>query len=191
MRVRILTAITAVLVMVAACDKSPAGTNALYPQKDDPDNLKGLLDAIVKASEGGDAKKAGALTRGLIPTEAAYKKALADNVPPAVMAKMLDNVKKLPADDSALAGLIRRGDSTQSQINVHGATPEEIQAGSTPAAGEFPGGVREHAGLLRAGLRFYEAEFVAPGEDLGMKYHLFFWDGAQWRMLGPIWRSLE
>jgi len=41
------------------------------------------------------------------------------------------------------------------------------------------------------GLRFYEAEFVAPGEELGMKYHLLFWDGSRWRMLGPIWRMLE
>jgi hypothetical protein len=191
MRARILAAIAVVLAAAAACDRSHGGSGALYPQKDDPANLAGLLDAIVKASESGDAKKAGALTRGLIPTEAAYKKAFEDHVPPAVLARMLANVKQLPPDDSALAGLIRRGDSTQSQINVHGATPEEIQAGATPAAREFPGDARRHAGLLRPGVRFYEAEFVAPGEDLGMKYHLFFWDGAGWRMLGPIWRSLD
>lgn len=191
MRARILAAITVVLATAAACDRSPGGRAALYPQKDDPGNLAGLLDAIVKASEGGDAKKAGALTRGLIPSEAAYKRAFKDDVPPAVLGQMLANVKQLPRDDGALAGLIRRGDSTQSRINVHGATPEEIQAGATPAAREFPADAQRHAGLLRPGVRFYEAEFVAPGEDLGMKYHLFFWDGGQWRMLGPIWRSLD
>ena len=178
-------------VLAAACEKGPEGTNTLYAQKDDPENLKGLLDTIVKASEGGDARRAGALTRGLIPTESAYRKALAEDAPPAVLGKLVSNLKLLPADDTALASAIRRGDPTQTVINVHGATPEEIQAGSTPASGEFPGGAREKAGLLRPGLRFYEAEFVAPGEDLGMKFHLFFWDGSQWRMLGPIWRSLE
>lgn len=179
------------IALGAACEKGPGGTNALYSQKDDPDNLKGLLDTIVKASEGGDARRAGALTRGLIPTEAAYRKALAEDAPPAVLGKLVSNLKLLPTDDTALASLIHRGDPTQTGINVHGATPEEIQAGSSPASGEFPGGAREKAAVLRPGLRFYEAEFVAPGENLGMKFHLFFWDGSQWRMLGPIWRTLE
>ena len=192
MRVGLRVALIAVSsVLAAACEKGPEGTNSLYAQKDDPDNLKGLLDTIVKASEGGDARRAGALTRGLIPTEAAYRKALAEGAPPAVLGKLVSNLKLLPTDDTALASLIHRGDPTQTQINVHGATPEEILAGSTPPAREFPGGAKDRAGLLRAGLRFYEAEFVAPGEELGMKYHLFFWDGGQWRMLGPLWRTLE
>lgn len=183
--------LTVVMIVAAACEKGPEGTNALYPQKDDPDNLVGLLETIVKAAESGDVVKAGALTRGLIPTEAAYRKALKEDVPGAVLGKLVENLKLLPPDDTALADLIHRGDPTQTRINVHGATPEEIQAGSTPASGEFPGGAKDRAGLLRPGLRFYEAEFVAPGEDLGMKFHLFFWDGSQWRMLGPIWRSLD
>ena len=24
-----------------------------------------------------------------------------------------------------------------------------------------------------------------------MKYHLFYWDGKQWSMLGPVWRVLD
>ena len=180
-----------VLVIAAACEKGPEGTNGPYPQKDDPENLAGLLETIAGAAEKGDAKKAGALTRALIPDAGAYRKALREDVPKAVLDALVGNLAMLPADDARLATLIRRGDPTQTRVNVHGATPEEIQAGTTPAAGEFPGGARDRAGLLRPGLRFYEAEFVAPGEDLGMKYHLFFWDGSRWRMLGPIWRSLE
>lgn len=179
------------MVIGIACQKGPEGTGGLYAQKDDPDNLEGLLAFIVKTAEAGDAKLAGRLTRGLIPDAGGYRTALRKDVPAAVMARMVANLESLPSDDARFADLIHRGDPTQTQINVHGATPEEIQAGSTPASGEFPGGAKENAGLLRPGLRFYEAEFVAPGEDLGMKYHLFFWDGAQWRMLGPIWRSLE
>lgn len=183
--------IAVALLAAIGCQKEGSGVAGLYVQKDDPDNLGGLLDTIAKAAEAGDAKKAGALTRSLIPDQAGYRKAFAANVPPAVLGRFADAVKQLPADDAQLAGLIHRGDPTQSQVKVHGATPEEIQGGSTPAAGEFPGGVKENAGLLRPGLRFYEAEFVAPGEEVGMKYHLFFWDGSRWRMLGPIWRTLE
>jgi hypothetical protein len=24
-----------------------------------------------------------------------------------------------------------------------------------------------------------------------MKFHLFYWDGAQWTMLGPVWRFVQ
>jgi hypothetical protein len=178
-----------VLIWVG-CQKAPDGTDSLYPYKDDPENLAGLLETIAKTAEAGDAKKAGALTRALIPDEAGYRKALAEDVPPEVLARLLGSLKMVPADDAELGKLIRRGDPSQTRVNVHGATREEIEAGATPAAGEFPGGVAENVRLLRPGLRFYEAEFVAPGEDFGMKYHLFFWDGKRWRMLGPIWRSL-
>ena len=30
-----------------------------------------------------------------------------------------------------------------------------------------------------------------PGKDSGMKYHLIYWDGRQWMMLGPVWRVME
>ena len=179
-----------VLVIAAACGKGSGGTKDSYPQKDDPENLAGLLQTIAGAAENGDAKKAGAMTRALIPDAGAYRKALREDVPKEVLDRLVGNLAMLPTDDARLATLIRRGDPTQTRVNVHGATPEEIQAGATPAAGEFRD-ARDKAGLLRPGLRFYEAEFVAHGEDHGMNYHLFFWDGSRWRMLGPIWRSLE
>ncbi len=183
--------VAAILVIGIACGRGSAGTNDLYPQKDEPANLAGLLDTIARAAESGDAKKAGALTRGLIPGQAACKQALRPDVPPALLAALVDRLKVLPADDATLGRLIHRGDPTQTRVNVHGATPEEIAAGATPASGEFPPDAKAKAGLLRPGLRFYEAEFVAPGEDFGMKYHLFFWDGDRWRMLGPIWQVLD
>jgi hypothetical protein len=40
-------------------------------------------------------------------------------------------------------------------------------------------------------MTFYEVEFVPPGKDLGMKFHLFYWDGSQWTMLGPVWRVIK
>ncbi len=179
----------ATVMALAGCQKEGDGVSALYAEKDAPENLAGLLDTIAKSAEAGDAKKAGALTRSLIPDESAYRKAFKPDIPPVVLGRFVEAMKQLPPDDTRLAGLIHRGDPTQTVVHVHGATPEEILGGTTPAAGEFPGGAKDNAGLLRPGLRFYEAEFVAPGEELGMKYHLFFWDGSRWRMLGPIWRS--
>jgi hypothetical protein len=44
--------------------------------------------------------------------------------------------------------------------------------------------------MLRPRMTFYEVELVKPGETAGMVYHLFFWDGAQWTMLGPVWRMI-
>ena len=38
---------------------------------------------------------------------------------------------------------------------------------------------------------FYEVEYFMAGTDSGMKYHLIYWDGRQWTMLGPVWRVMK
>jgi hypothetical protein len=186
--VKLVLCAAVAFVAIACGSKGGAGDgDALFTQADTPDNLKGLLDTLVKASEGGDAKKAAALTRNLIPDEAALKKALKDDAGEMVK-KLADAVKQIPADDAAVAKMMRRGEADRTEIQVHGATTEEIAAG----AKEVPGGAVDAAKtILRPGMKFYEVEFVKPGEDMGMKYHLFFWDGARWKLLGPVWRSMR
>jgi hypothetical protein len=183
-------------LLAAACDKSTAkagggGGDTLYAQSDSPDNLKGLLETVVKAGESGDTKKAAALTRALLPDEAALKKAVKDDAPAEFSQKVLEFARSVPADDAQVAGLFKRGDAARTEVQVHGATGAEIaeyKQGSVPFK-EFPGGAQKLAqSVLRPDTRFYEVEFVKPGEDAGMKYHLFYWDGATWRMLGPAWR---
>lgn len=82
----------------------------------------------------------------------------------------------------------------QKNVQVHAAKTEDIikyREGSV-AFKEFPGGAKKAAeAVLRPGMTFYEVEFLEPGKDAGMKYHLFYWDGKQWSMLGPVWRVLE
>ncbi|HZL71116.1 MAG TPA: hypothetical protein VFC86_01550, partial [Planctomycetota bacterium] len=57
---------------------------------------------------------------------------------------------------------------------------------------EFPGGAKKLAEtILRPGVTFYEVEFLEPGKDAGMKFHLFFWDGERWAMLGAAWRVVD
>jgi hypothetical protein len=189
-------AIVTCLALLAACNKSGGGSagDSLYAQSDSPDNLKGLLQAIVAANGSGDVKKAAALTRGLIPDKAALGKALKDDAPPALIESALGMAASMPPDDAKVAGLIRPGEAARTEVQVHGATTEEIiayQQGGE-AFKEFPGGAKRLAEqALRPGVKFYEVEFLEPGKEDGMKFHMFFWDGSRWRMLGPAWRGLK
>jgi hypothetical protein len=178
---------------LAACDKG-GGASGLYKAENTPDNLKGLFETILKASESGDTKTAAALTRALIPDEAALKKALKDDAPADFVKQTTEMAGKVPTDDAQVAGLIKRGKPERTEIQVHGATTEEIKAyaNDSVAFKEFPGGAKRLAEqVLRPGVTFYEVEMVEPGKDAGMKYHMFYWDGAAWRMLGPAWRGLH
>ena len=72
-----------------------------------------------------------------------------------------------------------------------GGKPTEELA-TNAGSGEFPGGARRVAkAILKPQTTYYEVEFVKPGHSAGMKYHLFFWDGSAWCMLGPVWRRMK
>lgn len=45
--------------------------------------------------------------------------------------------------------------------------------------------------MLKPGLTFYEVEVTEPGKQMGTKFHMFFWDGSAWKMLGPAWRAFK
>jgi hypothetical protein len=172
---------------------SPA-TAALYEQNNSPENLSGLLDTIMKSAEGGDSKKAATLLRGLFPDRAALQKAVRDDAPAGFVDECLKQNESIPTGDAELAALFKRGGPDRTEVKAYGATTEEIREykdGSVPFK-EFPGGTRKLAEqVLRPGMTFYEVEFTAPGEDSGMKFHMFYWDGSAWRMLGPAWRALR
>lgn len=208
-----LFALAAALLILTGCGKSessggsggnsggsgggsstPNPTDSLYAQSNSADNLKGLLDTIMKASESGDAKKAAALIRGILPDKASLMKALRDDAPAAFVDECVKQNQSIPAEDEKVAGLFKRGGEDRTEVQAHGATTEEIakyEDGSVPFK-EFPGGTRKLAEqVLRAGVTFYEVEFCAPGSDSGMKFHMFYWDGSAWKMLGPAWRALK
>lgn len=170
-----------------------AGTAAAAP---DPgaDDLRAALAALQAAIEVGDQAEAAAMTRALLPTGDQIGSALGAGADADIRARIIAFHAGLPRDDASLAGLLASKPG-QTEIGVHAATTEEIAAyaeGSVAYA-EFPGGARDlaGAGILKPGLTFYEAEFVEPGEDAGIKYHLFFWNGTSWSMLGPLWRALR
>jgi hypothetical protein len=181
------------LVLGVACGKGGGGVPAVAAgQTDGPDGLKAVFQALAQAHAAGDVKKAKELTLSLMPDDAALKKALRDDAPADVVARIRDTFSKIPTSDEAVAKLLVPGEG-RTEIKPHGATTEEIAAYESGgvAHAEFPGGARRLAeSILRPGVTFYEVEVTEPGKDSGTKYHLFFWDGSRWRMLGPAWRAL-
>jgi hypothetical protein len=133
-----------------------------------------------------------ALFRALVPDEARVTRALRDDVAPGVAQKIVQTFKAFAAlGDAEFINLMR---PVQSVVRVRGATTEEIgeyREGSIPYE-HFPSATQRVAKqLLRPGLTFYEVEFLEPKQTRGIKYHLFYWDGQRWAMLGPVWRALE
>lgn len=179
--------LAALFVIATGCSKG-GGKGGGFEHKDNPDNLKKLWEQVVSSMTAGDAEKAMAVLTPLIPDEASVKKALKDDVDPAVVGKLLEQYKvmkeRMKPEDAA------RGFKTErSKVWVHGATTEQIAKGDE-AASEFPGGAKTAAEtILRPGMTFYEVELTEPEKDIGTKFHLMYWDGSQWRMLGPVWRA--
>jgi len=159
-----------------------------------PESLKKMFETIhnliyVKK----DTRSAVALLVSLFPNEERARKAIRDDTPPETLQKIFDYHKQRIslAGEANINELAR---PEQTVVKVHGATTEEIvaYAQGSVAYAEFPGGTRRIAErILRSGMTFYEVEFLEPGKDLGIKYHLFYWDGRQWTMLGPLWRALQ
>lgn len=157
--------------------------------------LKSLGEKLHAAVKAGNTAEAAALTRALLPDDARLAAALSPEAPADTVAKVRAFHASLPRqDDRAMAGLLAVRPA-QSVVAVHAATTESLAqyAEGTPAYEEFPGAARDLArsGLLRPGVMFYEMEFLEPGSDAGMKFHLFYWNGSAWSMLGPVWRALK
>ena len=175
-----------VLGIAVGCD------GGSFKQEDKAENLKALFERMHQAlHEKNDAKQAVTIFQSMVPDEARVRKALKDDVAP-------DTVKQIGAFHKAFSvneeGVRKLARADQKEVQVHGSKTEDIVAykqGSV-AFNEFPGGTKRVAEQwLRPGMTFYEVEYLEPGKDAGMKYHLIYWDGKQWSMLGPLWRAMK
>jgi hypothetical protein len=174
---------TIVLLAGAGCDaKRQAGSGESggggFAQKNEPASLDAVVEKLLRALDTGDAANFEATMKGLIPDEAAVKKALRDDAPPEAIAKVLASAKRmhLPFE----AGMIH--------AEVYdGTTGKEIAEQSTPASGHFSGYDRRAAEeILRPDLTFYNVRIAKSAGGEGNTLHLFFWDGSRWRMLGHL-----
>ncbi|MEW6264380.1 MAG: hypothetical protein AB1641_15020 [Thermodesulfobacteriota bacterium] len=175
--------------MILAAGVVPA---ADFTPQNSPDNLKALFKKLHAAMTAQDDKTAAALAKPLFPDEARLRKALRDNVSAeavkAILNQQADFLKSTPA------ARIFAAKPENTEVLVFKATTEEIAQykEGTMAFQEFPGGTRRLAEtVLRPGLTFYEVSLVKPGERSGMKFHLFYWDGQGWAMVGPAWRVIK
>ena len=164
-----------------------------FKHENNPENLRALFSSIHQTVyDRKDPKQAAVLMQSVMPDEARVRKALRDDVDGTSLQRIVSIHKSMPpVSEREVAKLAT---PEQKNIRVHGAKTEDIienQQGSV-AWKEFPGGAKKAAEqVLRPGMTFYEVEFIESGKDAGVKYHLFYWDGKQWSMLGPIWRVLE
>lgn len=198
----LITLITLVGLSLAffACGKNDAqgaGSSKApsFKQENTKESLIALLKKIQDLQKAGKNEQAGALSRGLLPsTKARLTKALRTGAPEDKVKNMVAmHAAFASAPDAKLAGLLR-SKPDQTEIQAHCATTAQIAANKpgTIVFKEFPGGAVSLAkDILKPGLNFCEVEFVKPGEERGMKYHLFFWDGYAWTMLGPMWRAMR
>ena len=167
-------------------------TSADFKQENKPENLKALFELVHQTVHvKKDNKGATALFAAMIPNEARAKAAFSDKIAPDVRSAILDMHKKLNFKEDSAAKVAR---PTQTVVQVHGAKTEDIIAyrDGSVAYKEFPGGAKRVAAMaLKPGMTFYEVEYLEPGKSAGMKYHLLYWDGKQWSMMGPAWRVLK
>lgn len=157
----------------------------------DTNGLKALFTKLQEAIRSRDSAAAATITKSFFPDGTSLRKAIKDSA-------AIEKIKTMhaqfsDASDDQTAKLFAT-DANRTEIIVHSATTEEIIAyeeGGT-AYDEFPGGAKAAAEtVLQPRMTFYEVELVEPGKDRGMKYHLFYHDGQNWKMLGPIWRALR
>ena len=182
-----------VFLVVAACGKGGGGSAPPITQKDGADGLKAVFEAATAACEGKDFAKGKALTMSILPTKDQLTKIFKDDAPAEVVDEIVAQYKELPPSDEKAACVFVPGKG-RTEIRVHASSVEDLIAykEGTPAFEEFPGGAKKLAEqLLKPGTTFYEVEVTEPGKESGTKYHMFFWDGGQWRMLGPSWRALR
>lgn len=140
-----------------------------------PDRVASLRELLLKLNNQADFRQ-------LVPDERRLRRGLKPDVDPADVAAIL---KAYPP----VAQGARLARPEQSNVLIAEATTEQIVSGAAP---EFPGGAKQIAArLFRPGVTYYQAKFVEPGSTTGMAYHLFFWDGEQWTMLGPLWRMVR
>jgi hypothetical protein len=164
-----------------------------FVQQNTAENLRQLMATVHRRLHVEKSVADGAaLFRSLVPDEARVKRALRDDAPADTWQRIVQAFAALSkARDAEFLGLMQ---PQQSVVRVRGATTEEIAAyreGSIPFE-HFPSATQQVAReLLRPGVTFYEVEFLQPGQPRGIKYHLFYWDGERWAMLGPAWRSVR
>lgn len=169
----------------------PAGARGKTSGDPLADQLCIYMDNLQKAIRENKIERAADLTLALFPDEERLKKALIKGIDKETVRRILAFHSKFQdVPHNKQAGMLAVP-AARSEVKAYGATGREIaenRKGSVVFA-EFPGGaVKLAQSILNPEMRFYEVECTEPGKSSGTKFHLFFFDGEHWNMLGPLWR---
>ncbi|MDX2149011.1 MAG: hypothetical protein SFZ23_15975 [Planctomycetota bacterium] len=175
-----------------------AGESSVVPLalSESKNSLRELVAVLLRAQHLyslSDIEAAAAEAERLIPDAARLSMALGDAVTPEARAKLESHFAALPRAKEKLVTMISGGKDAY-DVDILVATPEELKLDEPGSeAYGFADGARDAAvaGFLKPGLRFYQIEIREPGDRVGIRYSLFYWDGSQWTMLGPIWRVID
>ncbi len=175
-------------------DLSPAEFSG-FKQQNTKENLQKLLELLSKSVRSRNLNVAAAIAYSLMPQGKSLDAALSDKVNDATRTRIRATLPVGQVDryDILLWSSLYRVRPKQTEVFVAGATTEEIKEYKRESVAwyNFPGGAREAAqNTLRPGMTFYIAKMLEPGQRLGMRYDLFYWDGESWKMLGKVWRAL-
>lgn len=177
-----LLATLSLLLAVTPVNQEPTGAS-----------LKALCQKIhATLHQQNDAAGAAKLFQQFIPDDTRLKHGLRSDIKPDQLKAIQDLKSKMgTVGEKEVRQMLK---ASQTEVQVHASTTEELvaYARDSVAFKEFPGGAQRLAQLvLKPKMTWYEVEYLEPGKDAGMKFHLFYWDGQQWSMLGPVWRAIR
>ncbi|MBI4860775.1 MAG: hypothetical protein HY815_11015 [Candidatus Riflebacteria bacterium] len=159
-----------------------------------PENLRSLFGEIRAAIARNDRRRASVLGYSLIPNESRIKAGLREDRAGGLASRIMAlQQSQLPARLEEIY-IIFAAEPALKEIRVHSATTEEIarSAEGPVASKDFPGAVRKIAERhLRPGVTFNVVELAGTRPEDSIRYHLIYWDGSQWSMLGPIWNGID
>jgi hypothetical protein len=87
--------------------------------------------------------------------------------------------------------LIIAPNTGQTEVKLSSTTSAEMKSWTGSAATDFAGGWRKAAPKLKAGLKIYGFDFLAPGETLGMSFEGLIHVNGHWRIFPKPWRAME
>ena len=172
----------------------PSFGNTPFKMEDSSENLKLYMEKLQLCIKTGDIKNGASMTKALIPDSSRIAYGLNKKVTKETKKAIADFFKKVVPNDPKKVSQLFKTNPKRTQVLVHRAKGTEIAKNEKGSIvwKEFPGGAVSAAKkYLNPKLYFYEIELLEPGDSRGTKYHLFYFDGKNWTMFGPLWRSLK
>jgi len=165
-----------------------------FEYKNEPANLQLLMEQILTApprARLSDVKRHIALARALVPDDTALAAAFLPGAVKPDFKKRFDAFRQRASDDLMALRIFLPMDRAMTRVAVHSIRVEEIAQGKLDEETEhgkaFDGTTVAAPRYLKPELRVHQIVVSDPETGKTQVFHLFFWDGTQWKSLGPFW----